>query len=73
MNGFDQIKGLGGEVIMSKTGHSHVKNNLKKFKAHLAGEMSGHIFFADNYKNGAIIYFTNKNFCIFNNRRIRRM
>jgi len=46
---FDQIKGLGGEVFMSKTGHSHVKNNLKKFKAHLAGEMSGHIFFADNY------------------------
>ena len=36
-------------MTMSKTGHSHVKNNLKKFKAHLAGEMSGHIFFADNY------------------------
>ena len=34
---------------MSQTGHSHVKNNLKKFKAELAGEMSGHIFFADNY------------------------
>ena len=34
---------------MSKTGHSHVKNNLKKFNADLAGEMSGHIFFAKDY------------------------
>ena len=34
---------------MSKTGHSHVKNNLKKFNAHLAGEMSGHIFFSEGY------------------------
>ena len=33
---------------MSKTGHSHIKNNLKNLM-HLAGEMSGHIFFADNY------------------------
>ncbi|MBD23304.1 MAG: phosphomannomutase [Alphaproteobacteria bacterium] len=46
---FDQIKNLGGEIIMSQTGHSHVKNNLKKFNAHLAGEMSGHIFFAEGY------------------------
>ena len=34
---------------MSKTGHSHVKNDMKKYKADLAGEMSGHIFFAFNY------------------------
>ena len=46
---FDEIKKLGGEIIMSKTGHSHVKNNLKKFEAHLAGEMSGHIFFSEGY------------------------
>ena len=46
---FDQIEALGGEIIMSQTGHSHVKNNLKKFNADLAGEMSGHIFFADDY------------------------
>ena len=26
---FDQIEALGGEIIMSQTGHSHVKNNLK--------------------------------------------
>ena len=46
---FNEIERLGGEVIMSKTGHSHVKNNMKKYKADLAGEMSGHIFFAFNY------------------------
>ena len=46
---FDEIERLGGDVIMSKTGHSHVKNDMKKYKADLAGEMSGHIFFAFNY------------------------
>ena len=46
---FDEIKRNGGDPIMSATGHSHVKNNLKKFNADLAGEMSGHIFFADKY------------------------
>ena len=46
---FDEIKKFGGEAIISKTGHSHVKNNLKKFNAQLAGEMSGHIFFAEDY------------------------
>ncbi len=46
---FDEIERLGGRVIMSKTGHSYVKNNMKKYKADLAGEMSGHIFFAFDY------------------------
>ncbi len=46
---FDEVKRLGGEIFMSKTGHSHVKNNLKKLNADLAGEMSGHIFFAKDY------------------------
>ena len=46
---FDEVKRLGGEIFMSKTGHSHVKNNLKKLRADLAGEMSGHIFFAKDY------------------------
>ena len=41
---FDEVERLGGQIFMSKTGHSHVKNNLKKFNADLAGEMSGHIF-----------------------------
>ena len=42
---FDEIKKLGGEVYMSPTGHSHVKNYVKKLNADLAGEMSGHIFY----------------------------
>ena len=46
---FDEIKKIGGKVIMSKTGHSHVKNGMKKYNADLAGEMSGHIFFGDDY------------------------
>ena len=46
---FDEIKKLGGEVYMSPTGHSHVKNYVKKLNADLAGEMSGHIFYAYDY------------------------
>ena len=46
---FDEIKKLGGKPIISKTGHSHVKINMKKYDADLAGEMSGHIFFKSNY------------------------
>ena len=46
---FDEIKRMGGNPIMSKTGHSHIKVNMKKYSAKLAGEMSGHIFFADKY------------------------
>ena len=34
---------------MWKTGHSFIKEKMRKTKALLAGEMSGHIFFADNY------------------------
>jgi phosphomannomutase/phosphoglucomutase len=43
------IKQLGGELIMSKTGHSLIKAKMKETGALLAGEMSGHMFFADNY------------------------
>ena len=46
---FDEVERLGGQIFMSKTGHSRIKNNLKKFNADLAGEMSGHIFFAKDY------------------------
>ena len=35
---------MGGNPIISQTGHSHVKVNMKKNNANLAGEMSGHIF-----------------------------
>jgi phosphomannomutase/phosphoglucomutase len=34
---------------MWKTGHSLIKDKMKKEKALLAGEMSGHMFFADRY------------------------
>jgi len=46
---FDEIEKKGGKAIMSKTGHSHIKVNIKKFSADLAGEMSGHMFFSDKY------------------------
>ena len=46
---FDEIENLGGKPIISQTGHSHVKINMKKHDADLAGEMSGHIFFKSNY------------------------
>ena len=46
---FDEIKKKHGIPIISQTGHSHVKTNIKKNKADLAGEMSGHIFFNLDY------------------------
>lgn len=46
---YDQIKKAGGEAIMFKTGHSLIKNKMKQEKALLAGEMSGHIFFGEDY------------------------
>ena len=46
---FDDVKKHGGIPIMWKTGHSLIKNKLKEEKAAIAGEMSGHIFFADRY------------------------
>jgi phosphomannomutase/phosphoglucomutase len=46
---FDDIEKHGGKPIMWKTGHSLIKNKMKEEKALIAGEMSGHIFFADRY------------------------
>ncbi len=46
---YDEIAKLGGRGIMWKTGHSLIKEKIKAEKAVLAGEMSGHIFFADRY------------------------
>jgi phosphomannomutase/phosphoglucomutase len=43
------IEEAGGEPYMSATGHFHIKNALKKSGAPLAGEMSGHIFFNDEW------------------------
>jgi phosphomannomutase/phosphoglucomutase len=46
---YDDIERNGGKAIMWKTGHSLIKKKMKEEKALLAGEMSGHIFFADRY------------------------
>jgi phosphomannomutase/phosphoglucomutase len=46
---FDDIEKHGGNAIMWKVGHSLIKAKLKEENAELAGEMSGHIFFADRY------------------------
>ncbi|MCX5837456.1 MAG: phosphomannomutase/phosphoglucomutase [Deltaproteobacteria bacterium] len=46
---FDDITRNGGRAIMWKAGHSLIKGKMKEEKALLAGEMSGHIFFADRY------------------------
>lgn len=46
---YDEIAKLGGVPIMWKTGHSLIKKKIKEEGALLAGEMSGHIFFADRY------------------------
>ncbi len=46
---YDEIEKLGGRPIMWKTGHSLMKKKIKEEKALLAGEMSGHIFFADKF------------------------
>ncbi len=46
---YDEIEKLGGRPIMYKTGHSLIKTKMKEEHAELAGEMSGHMFFADRY------------------------
>jgi phosphomannomutase len=46
---FDRVAELGGKPLMWKTGHSLIKSKMKETHAPLAGEMSGHIFFADEY------------------------
>lgn len=46
---YDDIAKNGGQAIMWKTGHSMIKQKMKEVRAELAGEMSGHIFFADRY------------------------
>ena len=46
---FDEIERLGGRPVMWKTGHSLIKAKMAELRAPLAGELSGHIFFADKY------------------------
>jgi len=46
---YDEVRRLGGNAIMYRTGHSLIKARMKEVHAELAGEMSGHMFFADRY------------------------
>ncbi len=45
----EEIERLGGQPVMYRTGHSLIKAKMKELHAPLAGEMSGHLFFADEY------------------------
>ena len=46
---FDEIAKAGGKPMMFKTGHSLIKSKMAEIGAPLAGEMSGHVFFADTF------------------------
>ena len=46
---FERITELGGTPVMWRTGHSEIKTKMKALGAPLAGELSGHIFFARDY------------------------
>jgi phosphomannomutase/phosphoglucomutase len=46
---YDDVPKHGGRIVMWKTGHSLIKSKMKEERALLAGEMSGHMFFADRY------------------------
>ena len=46
---FDRVRELGGKPLMWKTGHSLIKSKMKETGSPLAGEMSGHVFFAHQY------------------------
>lgn len=46
---FERVAQLGGKPLMWKTGHSLIKSKMKEVHAPLAGEMSGHVFFAHKY------------------------
>ena len=46
---YDEIGRMGGRAVMWKVGHSLIKVKMKEEQAALAGEMSGHMFFADRW------------------------
>lgn len=46
---FEEIEKLGGEPVMWKAGHSHIKTKMAEMDSPLAGEMSAHIFFKHRY------------------------
>ncbi len=45
----EKIQVLGGEIILSPTGHSFIEENLKKHNAKFGGEQSGHFMFGENF------------------------
>jgi phosphomannomutase / phosphoglucomutase len=45
----DDVEGHGGEVVLTRVGHSYIEEALSHEKGELAGETSGHVFFADNW------------------------
>lgn len=45
----DEVERLGGKPVFYRTGHSLIKAKMKELQAPFTGEMSGHIFFADEY------------------------
>jgi phosphomannomutase/phosphoglucomutase len=45
----EAIEAAGGKPLMWKTGHSHLKRKMRQERGPFAGEMSGHVFFADRY------------------------
>jgi phosphomannomutase / phosphoglucomutase len=45
----DEVRRLGGVPVMWKTGHSHLKRKMREDGILLGGEVSGHMFFAENY------------------------
>src|SRR3989344_4139568 len=70
---YDEIKRLGGNAIMWKTGHSLIKSKMKETGAVLAGEMSGHMFFADRYFGyDDAIYATCRLVEIFSRKRLKK-
>jgi phosphomannomutase len=46
---FDEVARLGGKPVMWNTGHSLIKARMQELKSPLAGELAGHICFADKY------------------------
>lgn len=47
----NKLRAKGADVILSATGHSIIKHQMLKYEAHIAGEMSGHIYCKENYYN----------------------
>jgi phosphomannomutase/phosphoglucomutase len=46
---YEEIERLGGKPIFHRTGHSHIKASMRRMNTPFTGEMSGHLFFRDEY------------------------